>query len=152
MTVNKWVIKQGMQMILRISAFFARRTAFAGISDALMRGLARGTVHNKRIQSASNLQELGDAWQRGFPSRKQVPIESVTSDTVFAQIHTPCPLAGTGDLVACHRMMEYDREVVRRAGGQFVVLQSQATPGIKHCRVAMRMQSQRIDDLKHAHL
>jgi hypothetical protein len=70
---------------------------------------------------------------------------------VYAQIHTPCPLAGTGDLRACHRMMEYDREVVRHAGGQFVVLESQATPGVKHCRVAMRMKNVPTDDLTPAY-
>jgi hypothetical protein len=43
--------------------------------------------------------------------------------------------------------MEYDREVVRHAGGQFVVLESQATPGVKHCRVAMRMKNVPTDDL-----
>lgn len=117
------------------------------MSDALMHFLARSTVRSKRIGHVSALPDLGKAWQRGFPSAKQVPIESISATTVFAQIHTPCPLAGSGDLRACHRMMEYDREVLRHAGGQFVVLESQATPGVKHCRVAMRLDNMPTDDL-----
>ena len=80
-----------------------------------------------------------------------MPITAVTADTVYAEIHTPCPLRGSGDLHACHRMMEYDRRVLEHAGGQFVVLDSQASPGRSHCRVAMRLQGAGIDDLPPAH-
>jgi hypothetical protein len=145
--MNKWVIKHGVQAVLWCSAQLARRPALRPASDALMRFLARITVRSKRIGPVSDLPDLGKAWQRGFPSAKQVPIESINATTVFAQIHTPCPLAGSGDLRACHRMMEYDREVLRHAGGQFVVLESQATPGVKHCRVAMRLNNMPTDDL-----
>jgi hypothetical protein len=48
-------------------------------------------------------------------------------------------------------MMEFDREVLRHAGGQLVVLESQATPGVTVCRVAMRLQGQSLDGLVPAH-
>jgi UDP-N-acetyl-D-mannosaminuronate dehydrogenase len=149
--MSKWVIKHGMQAVLWFSAQLARRPALSRASDGLMRMLARGVTRSKRISAVADVAALGKAWQRGFPSAKQVPIELISADTVYAQIHTPCPLAGTGDLRACHRMMEYDREVVRHAGGQFVVLESQATPGVKHCRVAMRMKDVPSADLMPAY-
>jgi len=48
-------------------------------------------------------------------------------------------------------MMQFDREVVERAGGQFVVLESQAAPGRTFCRVAMRLKGESVADLKPAH-
>lgn len=75
----------------------------------------------------------------------------MSTDTVHARILTPCPLRGTGDVHACHRMMAFDRAVLRRAGGQFVVLRSQAEPGVTRCQVALRLQGQPIDDLVPAH-
>jgi hypothetical protein len=146
-TLTRWSV----QLVLTFIAFLARRPRLICVSNAIARWLARGTVRFKSIGRAATVAELGPLWQRSFPSRKQVPIESVSATTVIAQIHTPCPLAGTGDLHACNRMMEFDREVLRHAGGQFVVLQSQANPGVSYCTVAMRMQGQSIDDLIPAH-
>lgn len=152
MDLRKRLIRDGMAAVLAGTAAVARRPALAGLSDALMRALARASVRAKRIRQAETLADLGRQWQRGFPSAKQVPITQVTADTVFAQIHTPCPLRGSGDLAACHRMMEYDREVLRHAGGQFVVLHSQAEPGRTHCEVAMRRAGAPLHDLKPAHI
>ena len=140
-----------MQSVLAVSAWLARDPARKAQSDALMRALADFTVHSKRIRKAASLQELGEQWQRGFPSKKQVPITGIIADTVYAEIQTPCQLRGSGNLHACHRMMEYDRRVLAHAGGQFVVLESQATPGRTHCRVAMRMAGAGTGDLVHAH-
>lgn len=77
-----------------------------------------------------------------------MPIESIDDRTLITQIHTPCPLRGSSDVQACHRMMEFDRRILAHAGGQFVVLESQA---VGRCRVAMRMAGERIDDLRQAH-
>ena len=63
----------------------------------------------KAIGRATEDGDLGPLWQRAFPSRKQVPIENTSHNTVVAQIHTPCPLRGTGDVHACYRMMEFGR-------------------------------------------
>jgi hypothetical protein len=149
--VSKRLIKWSVQATLRVFAFVARRPELEGLSNAMTRAAAQATVRGKHIGHASSVAELGPLWQRAFPAKKQVPIESVSADTVIAQIHTPCPLRGSGDLQACHRMMEFDREILRRAGGQFVVLQSQATPGVGHCRVAMRLAGQPVEDLIPAH-
>jgi hypothetical protein len=109
-------------------------------------------VRGKRIVPAADLHALGAAWQRGFPSAKQVPIRAVDAATVRAEIHTPCPLRGSGDTRACWRMMEYDREVARAAGGDFVVLRSQAEPGVTVCEVALRPRGSDLSDLVPAHV
>jgi len=146
-TLTRWAV----QSTLRALAFIARRPALERASNTVTRTLASMVVRSKRIHRTERLPDLGPLWQRSFPSPRQVPIESVSDDTVYARILTPCPLRGTGDVHACHRMMEFDREVLRRAGGQFVVLQSQAEPGVTSCRVALRLQGQAIDDLTPAH-
>jgi hypothetical protein len=147
----KWLIRSTTQAVLSLLAFFARRPGLSFASNLLTRSLARFTVRAKAIGRTNEISELGSLWQRSFPSKKQVPIESVAGNSVIAQIHTPCPLRGSGDVHACHRMMEFDREVVGRAGGQFVVLESQATPGVTFCRVAMRLKGESLADLSAAH-
>jgi hypothetical protein len=149
--MQKTLIRWSVQAMLRSLAFFARRPAFNAVTSGLTRGLALFTIRAKKIGSATSVEELGPLWQRSFPSKKQVPIESVQGNTVIAHIHTPCPLRGTGDLHACHRMMQFDREIVGRAGGHFVVLESQASPGRTSCRVAMRLKGEDISDLTPAH-
>lgn len=151
--LQKLFIRTGMAGLLAISAGLARRPALWPLSRAWSHGLARNTIRWKKIcQTSRQVSELGAAWQRGFPSRKQVPIEAVTPDTVYARIETPCPLRGSGQTAACWRMMEYDRAVAAAAGGQFVVLQSQAEPGVTRCRVALRLAGAETSDLVPAHL
>jgi len=149
--MKKWFIKTSVQTTLRLLAFFARRPSLSAITQFLTQSMAHAAVRSKRIGVASSPEDLGVAWQQAFPSRKQVPIERVEGSTVFARIHTPCPLRGTGDVHACYRMMEFDREVLRQAGGQFVVLESQAQPGRTFCRVAMRLKGESVEDLRPAH-
>ena len=56
-----------------------------------------------------------------------------------------------GNVHACYRLMEYDRQLLNHIGGEFVVLESKADPSIAVCRVAMRMKGANMDDLKPAH-
>ena len=149
--MRKSLIKSFVQGVLRLLAFLARRSKLEGVSNFVARFLARVTVRTKTIGQAKSVAELGPLWQRSFPSKKQVPIVAVTNDTVIAEIHTRCPLRGSGDVHACYRMMEFDREVLRYVGGQFVVLESQATPSVAVCRVAMRLEGQPLTGLVSAH-
>jgi hypothetical protein len=149
--MKKWLIKNSVQATLGLLAFFARRPALSSITRFLTQSMASATVRTKRIGVASSPEELGPLWQKSFPSKKQVPIERIEGRTVYAQIHTPCPLRGSGDVHACYRMMEFDREVLKQAGGQFVVLESQAQPGRTFCRVAMRLKGESVEDLMPAH-
>lgn len=148
--LQRWWLRNLMRVMLGISAMLARRSE--RLSLAWMQWLARATVRGKRIGPAADLPALGAAWQRGFPSARQVPISAVSQDTVLAEIQTPCPLRGSGDTAACWRMMEYDRAVARAAGGQFVVLRSQAEPGVTVCQVALRRAGADVSDLIPAHI
>jgi hypothetical protein len=148
--LQRWWIRNLVQFTLRTGAFLARR--HETLSLAWMRRLAGITIRRKRIAPAGGLAALGAAWQSGFPSARQVPIVSVDDRTVFAEIHTPCPLRGSTDTVACWRMMEYDRAVAHAAGGEFVVLRSQAEPGVEVCRIALRRAGADLSDLVPAHV
>lgn len=150
--LQKVILKQGVSATLQVMAFFARRKALLRASDWLTTLMARVTIRTKNIRKAQTLQELGAQWQRGFPSSKQVPITHIDNNTVYAEIHTPCPLRGTGDTLACYHMMRYDRTIVEQAGGTFVVQSSQAEPGNTFCKVSMRFSGQQLDDLVPAHL
>ena len=147
MGLRSRLIRDSVAASLALSAWFARRPAFNGVTHALMRGMARLAIRAKGIRAARDVADLGAQWQRAFPSAKQVPIRRIEGGTVYAEIHTPCPLRGTGDVHACHRMMEFDRAVLRQAGGQFVVLRSQAEPGRSYCEVAMRRADAPVSDL-----
>ena len=148
--LQRGVVKWGMQAVLGLSAALARR--HEGASLGLMGWMARRTVRTRRIGPAPDLPALGAAWQRGFPSAKQVPIVALDAHTVHAEIRTPCPLRGSGDTLACWRMMAYDREVAAAAGGRFVVLRSQAEPGVAVCEVALRRAGEPVDDVVPAHV
>lgn len=150
--IQKTIIRHFMGAMLALSAFLARRAGLQALSFAWSRALASLAIRRKRIGPAADLPALGRAWQSGFPSARQVPIERITGDTVYARIETPCPLRGSSATAACWRMMEYDRAVVRAAGGQFVVLQSQAEPGVTVCRVALQRTAAATTDLVPAHI
>ncbi len=113
--------------------------------DSFARGsarmFARLTLWANRARPSSTLEGVATEWNRmfheSFPASHLTLIEE---DHAEGEIAAPCPLglAGTGDLRACDRAMEYDREMVRRLGGEFTVIESQATPGVRRCRVAIR--------------
>jgi hypothetical protein len=153
--MSRWLIRTGMNASLRTLAALAcwrgpgRGPAQWGI-EALGRVVAR--ARGVTPAAAAGAAALGATWQRAFPAKKQVPIVAVDATTAYGEIRTPCPLRGSGDLEACHRMMGYDRAFMARAGGRFVVLQSQAEPGVTVCKVAVRRADLPADDLVPAHL
>jgi hypothetical protein len=126
--------------LLHVSAWLAKDERRQVWSRGFMQSLANKVVRRKGIHEVSELAKLGEQWQPAFPSEEDHPIISITESTVLAEIHTDCPLRGTGNAGACHRMMEFDRQIVGKAGGQFEVLESQAVTGGSFCRVAMKLK------------
>lgn len=65
---------------------------------------------------------LGAEWERLLASRKTAHVTHVapatgsTLETAYGEITIHCPLRGTGDVHACHRLMAYDRALVEAAG------------------------------------
>jgi hypothetical protein len=95
---------------------------------------------------------LGREWERLLPSKKAAHIVAHDARTAFGEITIECPLRGTGDVHACHRMMAYDRKLLGAVGGQLVVLRSQAEPGVTTCQVAIRRAGEDVSDLVPAHI
>ena len=150
-SLQKTFIKQGVNLFLYLQAFLFRVKPLNSLGYLINDLTARLTISSKNIKKADSLAELGKNWQMGFPSNKQVPITGQDEQTVYAEIHTKCPLRGTGDVEACYKMMSYDRQIVEKAGGQFIVLQSQAEKGITKCSVAMKFKGISLSGLQHAH-
>jgi len=146
------VPKQLFLALVPVSVWFSSRAWLSGITRSLMRFFGGVTLKMRKAQAQSTVEDVGNEWQRMFPSRKDVPITGVENDTVYAEIHMPCPHRGTGNVEGCYRMMEYDRKMLERIGGQLVVLRSQAEPGVEVCQLAIRKVDVPVDDLVPAHV
>jgi hypothetical protein len=96
---------------------------------------------------------IAHEWERLLASRRTAHVTSVdpATGTAYGEISVVCPLRGTGDVHACHRLMAYDRALVEAAGGQFVVLSSQASTGVHTCRIAIRAAGVDFSDVIPAH-
>lgn len=107
------------------------------IGKPFMRGLGGLTLLVKKANEKNTVVEAAEEWQRMFPSKKRVPITRIDEETVYAEIRSQCPYRGTGNVEGCHRMMEYDRKMMEKIGSTFIVVRSQAEPGVTHCQVAI---------------
>ncbi len=148
---NPLLSARTFQLLLNTAGYFARRPRLNGVTRLMMRSMAGLTLLLKRGRRQELLAKIGKEWQRMFPSRKINPIREVTDTTVYAEVHARCPLANTGDVDACYRLMEYDRRMLKRIGGEFVVLESQADVETAVCQVAIRKKGANMDDLIPAH-
>jgi len=138
-------------VLIRFSAFFAKRPALKPLSDFILRRFAEITFLTRKGKRQNNVAGLAKEWQRMFPSKAFVPIKETKDQTAYAEILGVCPVTAGGDVHACHRLMEYDRRLLQLMGGQFVVLQSKAAPAFQVCRVAIRNGDAQMDDLIPAH-
>jgi hypothetical protein len=122
------------------------------LGRSLERGLGGLTLALKTARQQPDVGAVAREWQRMMPSRKMVSIVEETPDTVVAEIHAVCPYRGTGNVHGCQRMMEYDRKMLEKIGGELVVLRSQAEPGVSVCQVALRRRGADLSDLVPAHV
>lgn len=135
---------------LRVTATTARIPGMKRATEGLLGGV--GALWARlRVPTppgpTDDVRALAEAWQEAMPSKRSVPITSVDATTAHAEIHVTCPLRGSGDVAACHRLMAYDRAFAARSGARFVVLQSQAQPGVTVCKVALRRMELDASDL-----
>jgi hypothetical protein len=133
------------------AAMLARNPSLAFLTQRFMRLSAWYSLTLKRGEPKISLSDVVYEWQRMFPSENINRIVSIGEYTAYAQVHVQCPLRGTGDVLACYRVMEFDRAMLRHIGGQLVVVRSQAEPDVEVCQVALRLQGVDISDLKPAH-
>jgi hypothetical protein len=151
--MKRWLIRTLTRSVLELMATLARASGPATKpATQIIEALGRRVAILRNVQPSHDPSVLGRTWQRAFAARKQVPIVHTDETTAFAEIHTPCPLRGSGDRDACYRMMGYDRAFMERANANFVVLRSQAEPGVLRCAVAIRHKDHPTDDLLPAHL
>jgi hypothetical protein len=139
--MRRWLLRRGTALVLHSLAALARvdgkgRARGQQLIAAFGHAMAnvRGIKGGPRTPA-----ELGGIWQTAFAAKKHVPILRVDDTTAYGEILTPCPLRGSGDLTACHRMMGYDRAFLARADAHLVVLRSQVEPGVTTCLVAIRV-------------
>jgi len=93
---------------------------------------------------------LGREWERLLRRGARVTSIDEATGTAYGEITVRCPLRGTGDVAACHRLMAYDRGLMAHHGASFVVLASQAAGGTS-CRIAIRAANLSTADLVPAH-
>jgi len=148
MRVPKWLFRS----LIPVSVWSTRDPARSALGRRLMRVLGTATLWMRRGRRQETLEGIGREWQRMFPDPAENPITAIENDTVYGEIHVHCPYRGTGNVEGCYRMMEYDRTMLKRIGGEFVVLRSQAEPGVTTCQVAMRRAGAPTDDLVPAHV
>lgn len=145
------LIKSSVNGFLRATASLCSRDGLERVAIGFMSAFGRSMASARGVRPQEGPLAIAETWQRAFPSKKEVPIVRVDEDTAYAEIRTPCPLRGSGDLRACYRMMAYDRAFAAQAGGSFVVLRSQAEPGVTTCEVALRSSDLPAGDLVPAH-
>jgi len=137
--------------LFRVVCALAKIDRFESATRLLVRFLAWQSLVIKRGKEKSTLEQVVLEWQRMFPSKEINHIKSIEKDTVYAEVRVLCPLRGSGNVAACYRAMGYDRAMLRKIGGQLIVLRSQAEPGVEVCEVALRMKTANINDLVAAH-
>lgn len=133
------------------ATMLARKPGLALLTQSFMRLSAWYSLTLKRGQPKTSLREVVYEWQRMFPSKDINRIVEIGENTAYAQVCVECPLRGTGDVLACYRLMEYDRAMLKKIGGQLVVLRSQAEAGVTVCDVVLRLANADMSDVVAAH-
>jgi hypothetical protein len=135
-------------ILFLMGAWFLGPLARIDRLDPLTRGIARAmarlTLWVNRARPSATLGGVAAEWERMFRESFPASHLAVMGELeVEGEITAPCPLGftGSGNLRACDRAMEYDREMVRWLGGEFRVVESQATPGVHRCRLAIRARA-----------
>jgi len=137
--------------LFSLAAAIIRREKMGRLGLRIMRFLAWQSMLIRGVKRQDSLDGAVREWQRMFPSPDINRIVSIEGETARAQVQIRCPLKGTGDLLSCYRLMEYDRAMLRKIGGQLVVLRSQAEPGVEFCELALRKAGVDTGDLVPAH-
>jgi hypothetical protein len=129
------------------------RTRHHWRTRTIARILALYTWRKNKGRPQAAVADIAEEWRRMFGLNRFWKIAKVEDDTAYCEIHFECSLEKTGDVQACHRLMEYDRALLDKIGGQLVVLESRADPNVKGgCKVAIRKRDDQRTDLVPAHL
>jgi hypothetical protein len=142
---------------LSLNAWLTRRPFFRPLEVLVttpffvfLTRLIRGKIAEPLVQTPGS---LGKEWERLLGSRRYAHVVRIDekTKTAYGEITGFCPLRGTGDVMACHRLMAYDRGLMKPLGARFVVLESQSEPGRTSCSIAIRANELDASDLMAAH-
>ena len=138
---------------LKFLAFFSRRKAFDGFTLWATSKTAQLNLLLNKPWKGKNTGELAKIWQELMPpdGQKYFKIKEVDEQTAYTEIHLHCPLRGTGNVEACYKLMNYDRKLMKKSGGELIVLESQSNSGKDYCRLAIRAKGKDTSDLIPAH-
>ena len=139
--------------VLRMLSFLARRSYLDGLTQWVTRMVAQLNLLLNKPPRSESPSELAETWRNLMPldGQENFTIEAVDDKTAYTQIHLHCPLRGTGDVHACYKLMNYDRALMRKVGGELIVLESQSNSGKPYCRLAIRPLGGSTTDLVPAH-
>jgi hypothetical protein len=146
--VPKWLFWS----IVPVSVWSTKDPARGAFGRWLMRYFGVSTLAMLGARRQDSVDAIAREWQRMFPDPEEVPITRIENSTAYAELRVHCPYRGSGNVDGCYRMMEYDRRLMEKIGGEFVVLRSQAEPGVTTCQVAMRPVGSSMADLVPAHV
>lgn len=145
-----WAFRTGLALNASLTRVRGLRAIEGRVLTPFFVRLTRA-IRGPARMSPRTPEELGREWERLLGNRKYAHVTAIDETTAYGEITGRCPLRGTGDLEACHRLMAYDRGLMERHGARFVVLASQAEVGRTSCRIAMRANELAADDLVPAH-
>ena len=129
------------------------RTNFYLRTRVIARILAKISLIRNRAQRKETVREIAEEWCRMFGLPEYWIIRKIEDDTAYCEIHFDCSLEKTGDVQACHRLMEFDRAMLKKIGGTCTVLESRADQGVHdRCLLAIRKLDDQRKDLVPAHL
>ena len=138
---------------LKLYAFLALK-GFSGLVRWLTSVSAWLNLKLNKPDKEDTTEALAETWVDLMPpdGRELFKIASIEGDTAYTEIHLHCPLRGSGNVKACHQLMNYDRKLMDKVGANLVVLESQSNSGKPFCRLAIRKHGLPTDDLVPAHL
>ena len=139
---------------LKLFSIFSRYNFFNPFTKFITTSAAKLNMYLNKPEKSSDIKELAEIWQKLMPpdGKELFIIKSIDKNTAITEIHLHCPLRETGDVNSCFKLMNYDRTIMKKVGGQLVVLESQTNSGNNYCKLAIRKEGEDISDLKPAHL
>jgi hypothetical protein len=139
--------------VLNILGALSRHSVFDDIVQKSTLILAKLNVSVIDPKFPTDVMGLAQQWKAMMPVDGQefFKITSVTKDTAYTEIHLHCPLRDSGNVRACYKLMNYDRQLMKSIGGQLIVLTSQSNSGQSFCQLAIRKSNQPTTDLTPAH-
>lgn len=103
---------------------------FRFLSRPVLQFLAKGTLKDNNAEKKQGAESIAKEWQRMFGLNDYFRVVQINENEAVCEIHFDCVLAKTGNINACHKLMEYDRAIVRSIGGELTVIESRTDPSV----------------------